>query len=74
VGDLGTCFYIILQGKVGIYILLPEKVDSSKLSYKKVAELRGGDTFGELALLSDSCKRTATVTALSDCHLGFIEK
>jgi len=46
------------------------------LSSKKreVRILESGDSFGELALLDNGCKTTATVVAKSVCELSCIDK
>lgn len=62
-GEPGDAFYIIHKGKVGI------SVKKGLLSFsKKVAELKEGDFFGEIALLSRE-KRGATVECLEPTQL-----
>ncbi|KAL4467240.1 hypothetical protein ABPG72_005865 [Tetrahymena utriculariae] len=86
IDDFGTKFYIILSGKVGVYIRMP-KQKRLELSQEQnnqnlmqepdplqmVKELRMGDSFGELALLKNS-KRLATIICKEDCHFGVIDK
>ena len=52
-----------MVGRVGIFIVLPSINDPSIFESKKVNELGPGETFGELALLYDDSKRSATVIA-----------
>lgn len=67
-------FYIILKGSVGVFILLPSPEDSKKFELKEVNVLKAGNSFGELALLNDNAKRTATIIAKEDCILAIMEK
>lgn len=57
-GDLGDRFYVIVSG-------------AAEVTARGVplASLQAGDTFGEIALLSPDCRRTATVTAVTDVRL-----
>jgi CPA2 family monovalent cation:H+ antiporter-2 len=56
-GDRGDAMYFIVSGTVEIQV-----------SGRKVATLRGGSYFGEMALLSGG-RRTADVTAVDYCQL-----
>jgi len=56
-GTVGSQMYVVLGGKVAV-------VDGDKL----LAELRTGDTFGEMALI-DSEPRSASVVAAEESHL-----
>lgn len=47
---------------------------SSEKEYFKVAEVPAGKIFGELALLSRSAKRAATVIAMKDCHMATLDR
>jgi CRP-like cAMP-binding protein len=60
-GDEGDYYYVIESGRFQVERL----VGGAKVV---LAELRGGDAFGEEALVSDA-KRNASVTALSDGEL-----
>jgi cAMP-dependent protein kinase regulator len=53
-GDIGSLFYIILEGIVGINIKLPNPEDPTKFELKEVNHLPAGTSFGELALLNDN--------------------
>lgn len=61
-GDVGTCFFLILEGEVDI-----------EIEEKKVRTLKPGDTFGELALLFRS-PRTASAKAVSSDVLFLVVK
>jgi len=61
-GDLGDCFFLIIEGKVKI----TKKVAEDKI--EEVAILTAGDYFGEMSLL-DGEPRSATVTAATDSKL-----
>lgn len=64
-GDPGSGMYIIIEGRVGIFLDIPLQ------GPKKLSELGEGDFFGEIALLDES-PRTASATALESCTIiGF---
>lgn len=64
-GDPGSGMYIIIEGRVGIFLDIPQQQP------KKLSELGDGDFFGEIALLDES-PRTAGATALESCTIiGF---
>lgn len=89
-GEQGNCFYIILRGKVTIYNLSKgdeenitqltrdelksdNQLDRTKLG-NFVCHLTTGDPFGEVALLSKDCIRTASVVAEENIDLMVVEK
>lgn len=65
-GNDGLELFFILKGKV-------EVVRESEGSMKTVAEMGAGDTFGEIALISE-CKRTADVRAVGEVEVYVLEK
>ncbi|HEY7397269.1 MAG TPA: Crp/Fnr family transcriptional regulator [Gaiellaceae bacterium] len=59
-GDPADCLHLIARGRFAIRIMTP-------LGDTATVAIRGpGATFGEMALLSDEVKRTATVAAVED--------
>jgi hypothetical protein len=60
-GDAGDYYYVVEAGKC----LVERNVGGVSM---KLAELKGGDAFGEEALVANA-KRNATVTALTDGRL-----
>jgi len=64
-GDPGSGMYIIIEGRVGIYLDIPNHPP------KSLSELQAGDFFGEIALL-DASPRTAGAIALENSTIiGF---
>jgi CRP/FNR family cyclic AMP-dependent transcriptional regulator len=61
-GDLGDCFYLIIEGTVRVI----KKLDQDKI--EEVAMLKTGDYFGEMSLL-DGEPRSASVIALETSKL-----
>jgi CRP-like cAMP-binding protein len=53
-GDLGREFFVIVDGDVSV-----------TQDGKEIRRLGAGDCFGEIALIYDNARRTATVTAAS---------
>jgi CRP-like cAMP-binding protein len=60
-GDHGKEFYILMEGVAEVL-----RIDDEK-NAKKVAELHGGDYFGEAALLNND-RRQATIRAKEKCY------
>lgn len=58
-GDPTDCMYLIISGRVGIYLAAEDERNAC------VAELTGGDFFGEMGLL-DELPRSATGRVLQD--------
>jgi CRP/FNR family cyclic AMP-dependent transcriptional regulator len=61
-GDLGDCFYLIIDGTVRVI----KKLDGDKI--EEVAMLKTGDYFGEMSLL-DGEPRSASVIAMETSKL-----
>ncbi len=66
-GEDGDCLYMIQQGQVEVILEHPST------GTQQLAELTQGDYFGEIALLK-VVKRTATVRALTECHLLMLQR
>ncbi len=66
-GDPGSSMFVILSGRAAVLLNQPQGQP------KKVAELRAGDTFGEMALMLGEV-RNASVQALSQVILAEIPK
>jgi CRP-like cAMP-binding protein len=67
-GQEGDCLYIIEQGKVRVFITLPEREEKIVLS-----TLSRGDYFGEMALLTGE-PRSANVETISRTELLRLDK
>jgi CRP-like cAMP-binding protein len=67
-GEMSWGLYLILEGVVGIY-----KTNKLTGEHYDVGQLRYGSFFGEMSLVDEN-PRSATVRALSDCHLFYISK
>ena len=66
--EMGDYFYIIKRGRALVTRSMPNQPKGIKL-----AELKGGDTFGEEALIS-SDKRNATITMLTEGLVSRLSK
>ena len=64
-GESGDSLYLIVEGRVDI---LKEVPDTEERSQLKIATLRTGETFGEMAII-DRLERSATVKATEDTIL-----
>jgi len=67
-GELGSKFYVVLEGRVVVFIRSAEALASND-----VAILGKGDCFGELALLSNK-PRAAGIRCIADCHFAVLDK
>ena len=67
-GEMSWGLYLMIDGVVGIF-------KTNKLTGENydVGQLRHGNFFGEMSLVDEN-PRSATVRALSDCHLFYISK
>lgn len=69
-GELGIGMYIVLHGKIDIFARTQGGGDESHL----VAQLFEGDFFGELSLVENQGRRTATAIASTETSLiGFFK-
>lgn len=71
-GDLGTCFYTLISGKVSIEIPIVDE-RTGETHYKEVVEISKGESFGELALES-SKPRAASAKCKENSHFLTLEK
>ena len=75
-GDKGESMYVLLKGKVEVKKSLTHFSDKRSMDKRDKALLHLSEDdhtcFGEMALLSESHKRTATITTLSECTLAKI--
>jgi cGMP-dependent protein kinase 2 len=69
-GDIGSKFYIILEGSCSI--LVPGQEDGQDTMHE-IGTCNKGDSFGELALLKKQ-PRAATVQCSTDCHFAVLTK
>jgi CRP-like cAMP-binding protein len=70
-GEEGGCFYIILSGSVAV--LAPYRRKEGKVDFNLLTVLRGGDSFGELALISNK-PRAASILAREPTSLAVLER
>lgn len=66
-GDIGDRFYIVKEGEVEVSVVQPDG------TVKKISTLRGGEYFGEIALIL-AVPRTASVTAVRETILLALDK
>jgi len=72
-GDIGVGMYFISKGEVNIYVqdLIPE---TGEYKQALVTQLKEGDFFGDLALVEENGRRSATAVANRDVILiGFFK-
>ena len=67
-GQQGDKAYVILTGEVQITI---DEADGKQLVINRI---HAGEIFGEIALLQEDCKRTATAVSKDGCELLSIDK
>lgn len=71
---MGTTFYVILKGSVGVIINTP-KEGENKLVSIEVAKIPAGGSFGELSLIEAQLKpRAASIICKEDCHFAVLDK
>ncbi|MFV2057577.1 MAG: Crp/Fnr family transcriptional regulator [Thiohalomonadales bacterium] len=66
-GDPGEDMYIVVQGKLSVYIHIADNEDI------KVGELSEGEAFGEIALFDEE-PRTASIVTVDVCKLLVIQR
>ena len=67
-GDSAKTFFIILVGKVGVYVHEHNEKTMKQSKSSPISILKMGAAFGDLALIKRT-DRTATVKTLTDCSL-----
>eukprot|EP01064_Diplonema_japonicum_P002578 TRINITY_DN11637_c2_g1_i1.p1 TRINITY_DN11637_c2_g1~~TRINITY_DN11637_c2_g1_i1.p1 ORF type:complete len:822 (+),score=104.25 TRINITY_DN11637_c2_g1_i1:167-2632(+) len=67
-GDQGMEMFFVEHGIVEIYTINPDGEEVW------MANLKGGSFFGEIALMSEDCRRTATVRAVTSCTIYTLTK
>jgi N-acyl-L-homoserine lactone synthetase len=67
-GDDADCAYIVVEGELEVSV--PQESTNEELAITKMGR---GELIGELALLIDS-KRTANITAVTDCDLMVLDR
>jgi CRP-like cAMP-binding protein len=72
-GEVGVGMYLVVKGRVEIYIVDPNAVtDESREIY--ITQLLSNDFFGELSLVEDNGRRSATAVAREETTLiGFFK-
>ncbi len=72
-GEVGVGMYLVVKGRVEIYIVDPTAVnDESREIY--ITQLLANDFFGELSLVEENGRRTATAVAREETTLiGFFK-
>ena len=71
-GDPGDAFYVILNGTISVYVKV-ESEYSGHSHMKHVAQLKAGDSFGELALITGA-QRSGTVITSEPTEMVVLSK
>lgn len=66
-GEFGVAMYIVMKGHVNV--MVDEVTDDQNIRQVFVTRLQRGDFFGELALVEQGGKRTATAVAADEVSL-----
>ena len=69
-GEEGDGFYLILSGRVGLYVNTNKE---GKIRLSSIAELKEGDSFGESALLYGA-RHTSSAITITNVELMFLSK
>jgi CRP/FNR family cyclic AMP-dependent transcriptional regulator len=67
-GQDGDCAYVVLKGEVQV------SVNEADGQLVVINRIHAGEMFGEIALLQEGCKRTATALSKDGCELLVIDK
>lgn len=70
-GDLGSKFYIVLEGEVDIIVTMDDGTGNEVSC--EVGKCGKGDAFGELALITNK-PRSAAIYCARDCHFAVLDK
>ncbi len=81
IGSIGTKFFIILKGFVGVWVNLPKiildekgkAIEQNEIVLTEVKTLGPGSSFGELALL-DNRMRSAMIKCKEECEFAVLDK
>jgi CRP-like cAMP-binding protein len=71
-GELGTTFYVVLKGAVGV-LINPQGNKHVDGQMREVKVIQAGEAFGELALIKNM-PRAASIICKQDCHFGVLDK
>ncbi len=71
-GEVGVGMYLVVKGRVEIYVVDPNASENSREVY--ITQLLANDFFGELSLVEENGRRTATAVAREETMLiGFFK-
>lgn len=72
-GELGVGMYILIKGRVELYVSDDHSASEDSQDIF-ITQLSDGDFFGELSLVEENGRRTATAVAREECSLiGFFK-
>ncbi|CAJ1402630.1 unnamed protein product [Effrenium voratum] len=72
-GSVGDKLYIIWSGRVQLEVPR-EKTEAGDVHFVKQAKMEAGKVFGEIALMSDDCKRKGRCTTLKHTELWSLHR
>lgn len=73
-GEIGVGMYIIIKGDVDIHVESTPVEGESTSSPAPITQLEAGDFFGEISLVEENGRRTATALAATEASLiGFFQ-
>lgn len=82
IGTVGTTFYVILKGSVGVWVNIPKIIKEEKngvleerveVTLTEIKVLNAGASFGELALMEKK-PRAATIRCKEDCCFAVLDR